>query len=67
MSPKHRLDPVVDVRTYVVTFKVNHAEYPGQIAFDSKVLVWTDSSKVNLTLRTTKDAACHDYVNNQND
>jgi len=25
------------------------------------------SSKVNLTFTTSKDAACHDNVNNQND
>jgi len=25
------------------------------------------SSKVNVTFTASKDAACHDYVNNQND
>jgi len=27
----------------------------------------TLSSRLNVTFITTKDAACHEYVNNQND
>ena len=45
-----------------------HAEHKWRPLFNAEKFGWRSlSSKVNVTLRTSKDAACHDFVNNQND